>query len=94
MAETMAMTIHVSPETREYIRKKVEDGEYASESDLIADRIDLMRDEEEDVRQWEQDNVVAAYDELRADPSSEVTLEQLQANLSAARRQRQSRSAA
>jgi len=84
MADTMAMTIHLSPETREYIRKKVEGGEYASESDVIAESIDMLRDEDDELRR----SVVAAHNELMADPSSGVTVEQLRAELEAWRCER------
>ncbi len=89
MADTLAMTIHVSArDAGVHLARRFEGGEYASEGELIEDSLELLRDDEEELRRWEQENVVAAYDELRADPSSAISFEQLQINLAAARRDR------
>jgi antitoxin ParD1/3/4 len=88
MADTLAMTIHLSPETREYIRKKVEGGEYASESDFVADHLEGLREDAEEQERWERETVLAARDGLDANPASGLTYEQVLERLAKARRER------
>jgi antitoxin ParD1/3/4 len=90
MADSLAMTVHLSPETREFIRKKVEGGEYASESEFVADSLESLREDAEEQERWERETVLAARDELDANPASGLSYEQVLESLAKARRERAS----
>jgi Arc/MetJ-type ribon-helix-helix transcriptional regulator len=63
-------------------------GEYDSESDLISRGLEALKDEYEERRRYEQEVVGPAHDELMADLSLAIPLEQVERDLATARLQR------
>jgi antitoxin ParD1/3/4 len=88
MVETLTLTLNLSPETRAFIRRKIEQGEFASESELVAESVAAMREVAEELERWEQENVIAAHDEYRNNPRTAVSSSQLQSDLAQARLER------
>jgi antitoxin ParD1/3/4 len=62
-------------------------GEYASESELLREGLRALRDRERALERWLGTEVAAAYDELEADPSLAVPIEDVRARLAAKHKQ-------
>lgn len=88
MSDTQAMTVKFSPEVRDFIRRRVESGEYASESDVVKEGIETLKWEVEQRERWEQEVLVPTYNRMVASPSSAISSEELHASLEEARRLR------
>ena len=58
-------------------------GEYASESEVIRDGLRALMARDRAVEGWLHGQVGPAYDALKADPSSAVTVNQVRARLAA-----------
>jgi Arc/MetJ-type ribon-helix-helix transcriptional regulator len=67
------------------LRRKVASGEYASESEMIADGLALLEDDKETFERWLREDVIAACKEFEANPSSAISAEELLAKLERAR---------
>lgn len=65
------------------VRAKVASGEYASESEVVCVGLLTLADRERSLEDWLRTEVVAAYDEAKADPSSLLTSEEVLAALEA-----------
>ena len=72
----------------EFVRGKVRNGEFASESDVIHEGLKALKEESEERERWEREVLLPAHDRLMADPSSAIPIEQVEQNLEARRRQR------
>ncbi len=72
----------------EFIRGKVRNGEYASESDVIHEGLMALKEESEERERWEREVLLPAHDRLMAEPSSAIPIDQVERNLEARRRQR------
>lgn len=70
---SVKMSITVPAEMAEFIQSKVESGEYASESEVIRDGVRTLVKRDALVESWLENQVSAAYDALKADPSRAVT---------------------
>jgi putative addiction module CopG family antidote len=68
------------------VRKKVESGNYASESEVIRDGLRALQREDEALEHWLRTEVVASYEAVKADPSRVLTSEQVLAKLEQVRR--------
>ena len=88
MAHTRGLTIRLSEEALAFVRSKVESGEYASEEDLVRERIEALQQEDQELKQWEREVVGPAYDRFMADPSSGIPLEEVERRLAEKRRAR------
>ncbi len=77
MSDSLTMTVKLSPEAREFIRSRVESGEYASEDDLIDRSVAVLRFEAEERDRFIREEVIPAYEEHLADPSSSLTFDEL-----------------
>jgi putative addiction module CopG family antidote len=66
------------------VRSKVESGEYASESEVIRDGLRALEMHERALEAWLREDVAAAYDAMKADPSRAVSAEKVRASLAAA----------
>lgn len=88
MAEPFTMTIRLTPETREFLRKRVERGDYSSEIEFVTKTVEALREESEDLDRWEKENVVTAHEEFLADPSAVTTAEELERDLAQWRHKR------
>ncbi len=70
----------------EMVRAKVESGEYASESEVIRDRLRERQIHERALDDWLREQVAPAYDAMKANPSRAVSAAKVRASLAAARK--------
>ncbi|KGM30747.1 hypothetical protein P409_31220 [Inquilinus limosus MP06] len=64
-------------EMAEMVRAKVASGEYASESEVIRDGLRALQARDQALEKWLRTEVVAAYDEAKANPSSLLDSDQV-----------------
>jgi len=83
MRTTQQMSITLPNGMADAVRARVQAGEYASESEVIRDGLRTLMARDRAVDNWLHSQVGPAYDALRADPSSAVTVEQVRARLAA-----------
>jgi putative addiction module CopG family antidote len=83
MRTTQQFSITLPIKMAQLVRDKVAAGEYATESEVIREglRALLARDRALDV--WLKEQVVPAYDALKADPADVLTLEEVKAAIAA-----------
>jgi antitoxin ParD1/3/4 len=83
MADRHQLSVTLPDDLAAQVRAKVVSGEYASESDVIAEALRTLQDREQSVEQWLKTEVAAAYDALAADPSRGLSLDEVRASLAA-----------
>ncbi|MGA2251599.1 type II toxin-antitoxin system ParD family antitoxin [Terracidiphilus sp.] len=88
MRSTKQMSITLSNEQARSVRKKVESGHYASESEVIRDGLRALEREDEALEHWLRTEVVASYEEMKAHPSRGMTVDQVLAKLAEHRKTR------
>jgi Arc/MetJ-type ribon-helix-helix transcriptional regulator len=88
MPQASTLQVKLSVKSVEYLKKKVASGEFASESDALDDMVAARRDEDAELERWEREVVVPAHDRLMADPSSAISIEEVERHLEERRRQR------
>lgn len=88
MRSTQQFSITLPHEMADAVRAKVAGGEYATESEVIREGLRALLARDQAIEKWLRTEVVAAYDELKADPSRALTIEQVRTSLAAARRRR------
>jgi putative addiction module component (TIGR02574 family) len=93
MGLTKDLTVQLSEEEFEFVRSKVRNGEFASEAEVVHDVISAARDEQVELEAWLRTEIAARYDGYKANPSSALTVEQLEASLAKKRRRRAALSA-
>jgi len=81
MRTTQQMSITLPNEMADAIRTKVRAGEYATESEVIREGLRALLNRDRAIENWLQNQVVEAYDALKADPSRAVTIDQVRARL-------------
>jgi antitoxin ParD1/3/4 len=81
MRTTKQMSITLSNELASMVRRKVESGDYASESEVIRDGLRALQREDDALEHWLRTEVVAAYDAMKADPSKGMTVDEVLAKL-------------
>ena len=84
MRTTQQFSITLPHEMAEMVRTKVESGEYASESEVIRDGLRALEMRDRALEAWLREDVAAAYDAMKADPSRAVPAEKVRASLAAA----------
>ena len=65
------------------VKSKVDTGQYASESEVIRDGLRALIARDLAIENWLHQQVGPAYDELKANPSRAVTVDQVRARLAA-----------
>jgi antitoxin ParD1/3/4 len=70
------MKVELPPELAEFVRTKIRNGEFASESEVLLASVRALQESELEFERWLLDDVAAAYDAHRADPSSAVDLDE------------------
>ena len=65
------------------VKAKVATGEYETESEVIRDGLRVLIARDRAVESWLIEQVVPAYDALKADPCRAVTVNQIRARLAA-----------
>lgn len=83
MRTTTQFSITLPNEMANVVKSKVESGEYATESEMIRDGLRTLLARDQVVENWLKEQVIPAYDALKADPSRAITADQLRANLNA-----------
>jgi antitoxin ParD1/3/4 len=86
MRSTQQFSITLPNELAEMVRGKVESGEYASESEVIRDGLRALQRHERAIEAWLREEVAAAYDATKADPSRAVSATHVRSRLAASRR--------
>jgi antitoxin ParD1/3/4 len=84
MRTTQQFSITLPHEMAQLVRAKVESGEYASESEVIRDGLRALEMHERALEAWLREDVAAAYDALKTNPSRAVSAEKVRASLAAA----------
>jgi Arc/MetJ-type ribon-helix-helix transcriptional regulator len=87
---THRVTIELAEVSYKLLRHAVDSGQYSSESEVVEDFIaglclDPINEDGPEFERWLREEVLAADDELEADPSSGLTPDQLRASLAEAR---------
>jgi putative addiction module CopG family antidote len=72
MRSTQQFSITLPHEMADAVRAKVAAGEYATESEVIRDGLRVLLARDRAVEDWLRNDVAAAYDALKADPSRAV----------------------
>lgn len=75
MRSTQQFSVTLPNEMADHVRAKVASGEYASESEVIRDGLRALYARDRAVEEWLRNDVVAAYEALKADPSRGTSLE-------------------
>ena len=83
MRTTKQLSITLPKEMADAVKAKVATGEYATESEVIRDGLRVLMARDRVVESWLLEEVVPAYDALKADPSRAVTVTQIRARLAA-----------
>ena len=83
MADRHQLSITLPDDLAAQLRARVASGQYASESDVVAEALRTLEDREQCVEQWLRTEVVQAYDELEADAASGLTLDEVRESLTA-----------
>jgi len=84
MRSTRQLSITLPNEMAEMVRARVESGEYASESEIIRDGLRALEMRDRALEAWLREDVVMAYDAMKADPSRARSVAQVGASLAAA----------
>jgi len=83
MRTTQQLSITLPTEMANLIKAKVQSGEYATESEVIRDGLRVLLARDRAIESWLHDQVGPAYDALKADPSTAVTIDQVRKRLAA-----------
>ncbi len=83
MRSTQQLSVTLPNEMAQMVKSKVSSGEYASDSEVIRDGLRALQARDKAVENWLRTEVVASYDEMKADPSKGRTPEQVLASLKA-----------
>lgn len=88
MRTTKQLSVTLPTQMADSVKERVASGEYASESEVVRDGLRALFAREEAIENWLRTEVVAAYNELRANPSSAISSSQMRARLAEVHRQR------
>ena len=83
MPSTQQLSITLPNEMAEAIKAKVAAGEYATESEVIREGLRALLARDRAVEGWLLNDMAAAYDALKADPSKAVSTQDVRASLAA-----------
>lgn len=84
MAAARLLHIALPQELADFVSVKVTSGDYATESAVIEAALRTLQDRDAALEDWLRREVVPAYEELQADPSRGIPLDEVQAALDAA----------
>ena len=83
MRTTQQFSITLPLEMAEAVKAKVAAGEYVSESEVIRDGLRVLLARDRLIETWLREQVVPAFDAMKADPSRAVSIDAVRARLSA-----------
>ncbi|MFH8133457.1 type II toxin-antitoxin system ParD family antitoxin [Pantoea osteomyelitidis] len=84
MRTTQQMSITLPNEMAAQVKARVASGEYASESEVIREGIRALAARDRAVENWLREQVVPAYEALKANPESGISGKQLRDKLAKA----------
>jgi putative addiction module CopG family antidote len=84
MCTTQQFSITLPHEMAEMVRARVESGEYATESEVFRDGLRALEMHNRALETWLREDVAAAYDAMKTDPSRAASADQMRASLAAA----------
>jgi putative addiction module CopG family antidote len=76
MRSTRQLSITLPNEMANWVKNKAVSGAYASESEVIRDGLRALQERDDVVERWLREEVVQAYDEYIADPSTAIPLDE------------------
>lgn len=88
MRTTKQLSITLPTNMAEALKERVTSGAYASESEVVRDGLRALFARDEAVEAWLRTEVVASYDEVRADPSQAISSADVRAHLAEAHARR------
>jgi len=83
MRTTQQFSITLPLEMADAVKAKVATGEYATESEVIRDGLRILLARDRMVETWLREQVGPAFDAVKADPASAVTVVGIRARLAA-----------
>jgi antitoxin ParD1/3/4 len=81
MRTTQQLSVTLPKEMAQMVRNKVASGEYASESEVVRDGLRALQARDRALETWLRTEVVPAYDEAKANPSSLLSSAAVRAKL-------------
>jgi putative addiction module CopG family antidote len=85
MRTTKQLSITLPTNMAEALKERVASGAYASESEVVREGLRALFAREEAIETWLRTEVIAAYDELRADPSRAISSDEMRAHFKSER---------
>jgi antitoxin ParD1/3/4 len=83
MRSTRQLSVTLPNEMARMVKSKVSSGEYASESEVVRDGLRALQARDRAVENWLTQEVVPAYDAMKADPSRGRSVAQVRSALAA-----------
>ena len=87
MRSTQQFSVTLPNEMAQMVKIKVSSGEYASESEVIRDGLRALQARDKAAENWLRQEVVPAYDAMKADPSRGRSVAEVRASLAAEQKQ-------
>ncbi|MDE9487411.1 ribbon-helix-helix domain-containing protein [Xenorhabdus bovienii] len=81
MRTTKQMSITLPNDMAEMVKVRVSSGEYATESEVIREGLRALLARDRAVENWLHNQVGAAYDAMKSDPSRAISIDQVRARL-------------
>lgn len=81
MRTTQQFSITLPHEMAELVRGKVASGEYATESEVLREGLRALAARDEALERWLREEVVPAYDRLKANPKRAIPIAKVRATL-------------
>jgi putative addiction module CopG family antidote len=75
------LSIELPEDLAEIIDSRVESGRNASQSEVIEEALGLLAQQEAPLEDWEEQELAAAYDEWKANPTGGIPIEEVSARL-------------
>jgi antitoxin ParD1/3/4 len=75
MRTTRSLSVTLPNDMADMVRRKVESGEYASESEVVRDGLRALQQRDAAIERWLREEVAPAYDATMADPSTRIPAE-------------------
>ncbi|HEY9133237.1 MAG TPA: type II toxin-antitoxin system ParD family antitoxin [Dyella sp.] len=88
MAATQKLSISLPKEQADLVQKLADSGRYASVSAVISDGLRVLQARDAAMEKWLREEVIPAYEELRADPTKGLTTDQARTELARRRKRR------